>query len=371
MKKYLWAGLGIFLFSLLCSAGEPVYAFLEPDGSPGKPHHLTEEDMRLHLMDNFFYTESYFFIAYLESGEIAYLNLIVSNMSTKKHQPALTLTIITPERERLSTEKDFSPQDLKISEKGFKLRIGDNLLAGTDKHLRLKVSQAGLGLELEFISPVSGVKIGDGCAWFGKDRKIFYCINYPAPRSRIKGKIYYLGKEVPASGWGYVDHCWYNASTTDFEKVWHNLKFFSPQLNLILTSFTTPERFGSQRVGVAFLVNDEKVIDPTTQIKVQESCHQYDPIGGKNYPGRLIFELNFPSQKAEVDFDSSRLVEKMDVLEKLNKGAGSRALKWLINTFICQPYYYRSFGKTELKLSSEQSTKNIRGEASCEVIFVK
>jgi len=371
MRKGFFIAFLLLIFSGLAFAKEPIFAFLEPDGSQGKPHHLTEEDMTLHLMDNFWYTESYFFIAYLDSGEIAYLNLIISNMGTKKHQPALTLTIITPERHRLTTEKDFSPEDLKISKKGFWLQIGDNLLYGDDKHLKLKVKQAGLGLELEFSSPVSGIKLGDGCAWFGKDKKIFYCINYPAPRARVQGKIFYSGKEVPARGWGYVDHCWYNANTTDFERVWHNLKFFSSELNLIITSFTTPERFGSERVGIAFLVNDKEVLDATTKIKVKESSHQFDSVGKKNYPQRLIFELNFSSQKAEIDFDSSRLVEKMDVLEKLNKSAGSRALKWLINTFICQPYYYRSFGKTELKLSLEQSTKNIKGEASCEVIFVK
>jgi len=370
MKKVMLALAALILSSHGGLSMEPVYLFLEKDGSAGQIHHLTLEDMKLHPNQSFWYTESYFFIAYLDSGEIAYLNLIISNMGLKKNQPAMTLTIITPERKRLTTEKDFAPEDLKLAPDHFELKIGENLLAGTDRELSLRVSQATLALELDFKSPTPGFKLGEGTVYFGAKKDSFYSINYPAPRSRVSGSISYDGKKVQAKGWGYVDHCWYNSNTTDFEEIWHNLKLFSDQTTLILTSFTTPEKYANQLVGIAALVDDSKVLFATTDLKVSESDHDFDTAAQKKYPRRILYEFSCPGYRGRIDFNSSRVVEKMDVLEKLDKGA-AKALKWTINKFVAKPFYYRSFGPAELVLEQKSATSRIQGKASCEVIFIK
>jgi len=350
---------------------EPVYTFLEKDGSKGKVHSLTLEDLKLHPAESFWYTESYFFIAYLDTGEIAYLNLLISNMGLKKNQPALTLTIITPTRQRLTAEKDFPPEDLKLSENVFSLKIGDNLLSGDDKKLKLSVRQEKLGLELEFISPTPGFKLGDGCAWFGSKKDIYFCINYPAPRARVSGQILYNDKKVSAKGWGYVDHSWYNADTAEFERTWHNFKFFSPNQNLLLTSFLTTEKYDGKRIGLAALVNDQQVLMATTNLLVTESQYEFDPVGKKNCPRRILFQFTHPEYSGKINFDSSKVVEKMDVLEKLDKTTTSRTLKWAIQTFKQKPFYYRSIGPADLELTAKSSANKIPGQASCEVIFVK
>ena len=370
MKRVLFGLVVLILFSKGGVAGEPVYVFREKDGSVGTIHNLALEDMKLHPNQSFWYTESYFFIAYLESGEIAYLNLIISNMGLKKNQPAVTLTVITPERKRLTTEKDFAPEDLKLAQDRFELKIGGNLLAGTDRELSLRVSQGTLSLELDFKSTVPGFKLGDGAVYFGDKKDSFYSINYPAPRSRVSGNISCDGKKVQAQGWGYVDHCWYNSNTTDFEEIWHNLKLFSDQGTLILTSFTTPEKYGNKLVGIAALVDDSKVVFATTDLKVSEFNHDFDAVGQKKYPRRILYEFLGPGYSGNIDFNSSKVVEKMDVLEKLDKGA-AKALKWTINKFVAKPFYYRSFGPAELVLEQKSAASRIQGKASCEVIFVK
>ena len=218
MKKYIF---GLIIFLGIARGGisaEPIDSFNESNGMAGTVHPLTLEDMKLHPGQSFWYTESYFFIAYLDSGEIAYLNFIITNMGLNKNQPALTLTVITPDGKRLTTEKDFAPADLKAAADKFSLTIGNNQLSGNDKELSLRVSQGELGLDLDFKSPAPGFKLGDGMVYFGPKKDIFYAINYPAPRSRVSGTVSYNGKKVAAKGWGYIDHCWYNANTTDFEK---------------------------------------------------------------------------------------------------------------------------------------------------------
>ena len=130
---------------------EPITIFLEKDGARGRVHELSAEDLKLHPSQSMWYTESYFFIAYLESGEIAYIQLIISNLGLKKNQPGLTLTVITPDRRRLTTEKDFPPEALTFLPGGFGLGIGDNRLSGTDRELKLSVRQDQLALELQYV----------------------------------------------------------------------------------------------------------------------------------------------------------------------------------------------------------------------------
>ncbi len=371
MKKMAFGLLVVLLMARTAAAADPISLFLEKDGSKGKPHNLALADLKLHYAETMWYTESYFFIAYLDSGEIAYIQLLVSNLGMKKNQPALTLTIITPDRKRLTTEKDFAPADLKVGANNFSLKIGDNLLSGDDKNQKLNVRQEKLGFELEFASPTPGFKLGDGCAWFGEKKDIYFCINYPAPRARVSGYIYYDGKKVAASGWGYADHSWYNANSTDFERTWHNLKFFSPDQNLIISSFGAPENFGSQTVAVVALVNDQQVLMATTDLTVTESSFRFDSAGQKNYPQRILYEFKHPDYSGKISFDSSRVIEKMDVLEKLDKSAASKAVKWTIQTFVAKPFYYRAFGPTELDLTAKGVPSKIPGSASCETIFVK
>ncbi len=83
------------------------------------------------------------------------------------------------------------------------------------------------------------------------------------------------------------------------------------------------------------------------------------------------FEFSAPDYSGKINFDASKVIEKMDVLEKLNKSATSRALKWTIQTFVTKPFYYRSVGPAELELTAKGSLSKISGQASCEVIFVK
>jgi hypothetical protein len=358
-------------FCLDAQSAEPVYLFQEPDGGPGELHPLILDDMNPHPLDVFWYTESYFFIAILEGGHIAYVNLVISNMGAKSHQPALTISIITPGGVRLTTEAEYDPEDLEKDENRFRLKMGTNVLEGDSKDIHLELYHEGLGMDLEFKGSFPGYKLGDGKAYFGRDRELFYYIDYPAPRPRVKGTLTINDSSIEVQGWGYVDHCYYNADTTDFEDVWHNFKFYSDDYSVILTSFTTPENYGGQSVALAAIMDDKEVLCATTDVTVIEKDHHLESEGGKNNPHTLVMEFRCPDMLARTTFDAGNIIEKMDVLEKLNKGAATRFLKYLINTFIARPFYYRAMNPAMIQMTINGKTREIRGEAVSEVIFVK
>ncbi len=372
MRRFIFSVLVVgLLFSFYSVAKEPVYLFLEADGGKGMVNPLGIDDMNPHPLEPFWYTESWFFIAILDDGHIAYVNLMLSNMGLKKHQPGLTISIITPDGKRLTTEAEYEPEDLEVSRDRFRLKVGSNVLEGDSKDLRLTLYHQGLGMDIEFKGCFPGYKVGDGTAWFGKDRGLFYYIDYPAPRPRVKGAIIVEDRKIKAKGWGYVDHCYYNGDTTDFEEVWHNFKFHSDEYSIVLTSFTTPGTYGNKNVALATIMDDERVICATTDVTVVEKDHELDPVGGKNNPKTLEFEFRCTDMTARATFDASNIVERMDVLEKLDKGAASKALKFVINTFIARPYYYRSRNETVVNMTIDGEEKEVKGEAVSEVIFVK
>jgi len=359
------------VFAALALAGEPVVLFKEADGSPGKTHALTVADLNPHLMDVFWYTENWFFIAIGDDGHIAYVNLMLSNLGLKKHQPALSFTIVTPDRKRLTTEAEFNPEDLKWSKDKFALKIGENTLEGDDRNVHLKLYNQGLGMDLTFTGKMPGYQLGDGRGKFGPGGSMFYYINYPAPRPEVSGTLTVNDKKLSVHGWGYVDHCYYNANATDFEDVWHNWKFHSPELSINLSNFTTPAKFDAP-FNIASILDDQGVVCVTTDVTVTGKDAKVMKEGGKPYPQTLEYDFRCADgTKAHAVYDARTVVEALDVLGKLNKSAGTRAVKYMINTFIAQPFYYRAIAPVEVQFTRNGETKTIKGQAVSEVIFTK
>jgi hypothetical protein len=359
------------VFAALALAGEPVALFQEADGSPGKIHPLTVADLNPHLMDGFWYTENWFFIAVGDDGHIAYVNLMLSNLGLKKHQPALSFTIITPDRKRHTTEAEFNPEDLQWSRDHFALRIGGNVLDGDDQTVHLKLYNNGLGLDLTFTGKMRGYQMGDGKGRFGAGGSRFYYINYPAPRPEVTGTLTVNDWKLAVHGWGYVDHCYYNANATDFEDVWHNWKFHSPEISINLSNFTTPARFDSP-FNIASILDDQGVVCVTTDVTVTGKDVELMKEGGKPYPQTLVFDFRCADgTKAHAVYDGRTVVEALDVLAKLNQSAGTRTVKYLINTFIAAPFYYRAIAPVEVQFTRHGETKTIKGQAVSEVIFTK
>jgi len=363
--------IGMVVLTSLAFAGEPVVLFKEADGSPGKTHPLTVADMNPHLLDVFWYTENWFFIAICDDGHLAYVNLMLSNMGLKKHQPALSFTIVTPNRKRLTTEAEFNPEEFKWSRDRFALQIGENVLEGDDRNVHLKLYNKGLGLDLTFAGKMRGYQLGDGRGRFGAGEKNFYYINYPAPRPEVTGTLTVQDRKLAVRGWGYVDHCYYNANATDFEDVWHNWKFYSPEISINLSNFFTPAKFEAP-FNIASILDDQGIVCVTTDVTVTGKDVKVMKEGGKPYPQILGYDFRCADgTKAHAVYDARTVVEALDVLAKLNKTAGTRAVKYLINTFIAAPFYYRAIAPVEVQFTRNGETKLIKGEAVSEVIFTK
>lgn len=349
---------------------EPVRLFLEDNGSPGKINGLTLADQNLHPMDGFFYNENYFFIAIDDSGYYGYVNLLISSSGLKPMQPALSFTIVTPDNRRLVRDVDFQPEDLVMEKDHFELRLKDNLFRQTVNGYELRIAHQGLGMDLVYRNRVPGLVLGNGRAEFGEKREDFFYINYPGPRPEVTGEFMVEGKKVPVKGWGYIDHSLTSTDPTGFEGVWHNMKFRSDTHTVLISSFTTPEKY-EKDFGFAVVTDDEKVLCAFTDVRVTEHDVAVDPESGKPYPARVSYQLVGDNCAARATVDSSRITEKFDVLAKLDQKWYGKPVKLAINTFIAEPWYFRAVTPVEVEIDIKGEIITVRGNAFNEIIFTE
>lgn len=369
MKKKTALAL-LALLPLVAFAAEPVRLFREPGGGPGKVNPLTLKDQLLHPSSEFFYNENYFLIAITDAGHYGYVNILISNTGAKPGMPAVSFTIVTPDKKRLVKDLDYQPEDLKMARDKFDLRIGANSFRQTPAGYDLKVGDQTLGMELSYVNRVPGLKVGDGRAVFGAKGEDIMYINYPGPRPDVTGKFFINGKVVPVAGWGYIDHSYTVTNPSNFEETWHNLKFRSDTHTLLISSFGAPDKF-ERDFALAIVTDQNRVICVSTDVKVTEEQVKKDAESGKMYPGRVRYEVRGDACTVKAVMDSSRLTEKFDVLAKLDRKAWGKAAKFVINTFIAEPWYFRSVGPVEIELTAGGQTSKIKGNAFNEIIFTQ
>jgi len=367
VKRTIGIGL-VLMVALVAVAAEPVRLFREKDGSPGKVHPLTLADHNLHPEDGFFYNESHFMIAIADNGYYGYVTFLVSNSGITPKTPGLSFTIVTPDRKRLVKDIDYKPEDLSTSNQKFDLRIKDAYFRETADGFDLKVGDAKLGIELNFVNKVPGFVLGDGRAVFGAEGEDVFYINYPGPRPEFTGKFTVEGKDVPVKGWGYIDHSVTSSNPGNYQEVWHNFKFRADTHTVLISSFTTPDKF-EKDFGFGVVTDDGKVICAYTDVKVTELDVKTDPESDKPYPGKVSYEATGAGCKVRATIDCSKPSEKFDVLAKLEQKWWGRVAKTAINAFIAKPWYYRAVAPVEVEITIGEETVKVKGQAFNEVIF--
>ncbi len=365
----------IFCCALACCfilssalASEPVKLFEENNGSAGKVHELSPADHNIHPQDGFFYNEAWFMIAISDDGHYGYVTFLVSNSGITAMAPGLSFTIVTPDRKRLVKDVDFEPDDLKMGQDKFSLQLKGNYFRETQNGYDLKVDYDGLGMELSFENQVPGLVVGNGNAVFGSDASDVFYINYPGPRPVFSGKFIIDGKEIPVSGWGYIDHSITGSNPGNFQEVWHNFKFRSDSHTVLISSFTTPQQY-ERDFSFGVVTDKDKVLCSFTEIKVTEHDAKNDPESGKLYPQRVGYVATGQGCRVSAIIDTSKPAEKFDVLAKLEQKWYGKVVKMAINSFIAEPWYYRCVEPVVVEITVDRVTNKVSGTAFNEIIF--
>ncbi|PKP60856.1 hypothetical protein CVT91_04325 [Candidatus Atribacteria bacterium HGW-Atribacteria-1] len=317
---------------------------------------LRPEEDAIHLEDDENYFEWWYFDAHLENGYSVVGVLHARHMGSG--QPETLLEIHTPTGENLSADKLYSESDLRASAQECDVWLGGNHVHGHYPKYHLFISEGELEADLTFYSQMQGWKPGEGKFFYGDDGYFAWVV--PVPRAQVEGTIKIGDKVIPVSGTGYHDHNW---GTVDLSKVisyWYWGRLYANDFTLIYADVAAKKHYRNTHVRPLMLACSDQILLSTGEVVVREGEETFSQEANRAYPAHL--DISVPG-KVSVTLEVKEVTEATDFLEDRNP-----ILKWVVNTFLARPAYFRFLSDFTMHVEHEGQTYDLEGETLHEMI---
>ena len=326
---------------------------------------IRPEDDGVHPMDDDNYVEHWYFDARLDNGYLVVGFLWASEMMT--HQPGMELHIYRPSGEKVDVIKSYSESDLRVSEEKCDVWVGENRAyavypeEGGLPVYHLFLSEGGLEADLQFHSEVQGWKPGGGKTDYGDQG--FFAWVVAVPRARVEGKIRIGEETIPAKGIGYHDHNW---ETADLKKVithWYWGRVYAEDFTLLYAYVKTNRRFGEVASKPLMLAYKDRIVYSTGEMVLDDGDWTFNPAANRDYPGFLKIDV---PDKLSLRLEVKDVIDAHDFLEDMNP-----VLKWIVNTFIGYPGWFRFRSDFTLKAEIDGVPYERKGQTLHEMVALR
>ncbi|CCH43795.1 Survival factor 1 [Wickerhamomyces ciferrii] len=280
-----------------------------------------------------------FYFNDLTTGIIGFAQVIHSNVVGIHTTAQFTFKLFnTNTKEQIWTStklEDFIIKGENFYASNLKIEINDE---GNEYHLVSKVNPESI-VDLKFSKIAPSVKIGkDGVTIYGDDvenpwgtmRHVFW------PRNKVEGSIQSTKegstetKNYEINGFSMFVMALQGMKPHHAAATWNFLNFHSKSLSTVVMEFTTPKSYGSTKVSLAFLSNDEGIIGSSINNEVLHLNPEIDEVGWPK-PTSLEFKGHGIDSKAndeQVQSGSAKpvewtlkgglqLVERVDVMHEI------------------------------------------------------
>lgn len=286
--------------------------------------------------------EGYGFWVQLDDGSTLLLSLLISNLG-KPQQPAIHLSLYPPSGTPIEAFEEHAAGSLKYGDAHlvFQRNHLEKLSDGKIR-LRFAVPLAGKTAEkreitgdLTFTPIMQPYRRGDGKVYFEGDQKRFELVLL-MPYGKVEGHYTLGDKVVPTKGFGYIDHTSQNIWAHHIATRWFNYRFFSPELFIACTSFTTPPNYGSMSISHVLVGRHGEPLFASDQHALQLSQLSEDPVSGYSVPGAIRTTVAGDGHRLEINLPQTPYLDRMDMLEDVNV-----LLRTFVRAFVARPYTYR------------------------------
>jgi hypothetical protein len=312
------------------------------------------------------FIESYTFWIQLDGGDTILVSLLISNLGHPQ-QPGVAVALYPASGPSFRSAVDYPSDRLKIQ--GDKIAFADSTYekVGDKYRLRLNMPVKTGGRfvsDFTFTPTLPSFFRGNGQIEYAEGRRFELLVLYP--RSRVEGSYTYQGKTVAVSGVAYGDHAAQNLWPHHIADRWVNYRFFSPELNVAVTSCTASSRFDHARVTHALVADGEKLRFSTDTQQLELRGGSVDSTSGYRVPQALATTLTGPDLKLKLDVPLGRPLDRIYLFADLNP-----FLRTFLRTFIANPYAYRFRQSTQAILyEGKNEPRRIKGTFLAEIIFV-
>lgn len=322
----------------------------------------------VHLIDHKHYFEHWYFDARLEDGHVVVAFLQASELINRK--PGVELHVYKPSGEKLSVTRLYAEKDVRASESGFDVTIGDNHAhaefdaEGLPVH-RLRMAEGDMEFDLAYHNLLPGWKPGGGMTRYGSEE--FFAWVVPSPKAAVEGTVRFGSTELRARGIGYQDHNWGVGDMKRIIDFWYWGRIYADDFTLLYAYVMTRKRYGRACSTPLMLARDGRILLSTGEVELERLGSVFNTAANRDYPGKL--RLTVPG-RVSLKLEVQEVIDAHDFVDDLPVVRG-RLVKPVVNRLVGRPGYFRFDSRFELEVQLEGRKHERSGRTLHEMVALR
>lgn len=273
------------------------------------------------------------------------------------------ILLVGPDGKRYYVKRQFKEKDVKLAKDRLFLQEGGNLIEGKNGVFRLKLVFDTISCDLTYKNIVPSWKPGNGHVYLDKEKKISSFLVVTSPWADVTGTIRLPDRTLNVKGEGYADKAVGTQTPFKQNPYLFSIRVFSPpgtpkeqRWMFCLLESTTHTSFGSKKIPLLYLCNNNKMILATKNYEREVTQWKKGAQADQRYPGVIKIHAEGNGYAIKGEYVGGKLFDVLNVFSELPAWWRSIAEK-----FGKAMVHYRSHGTLNATVTSpDGKTTNIR-----------
>ncbi len=300
--------------------------------------------------------EWWYFDAHLDDGAKVVVVFMNKDLSTPNRplEPLIRLNLDLADGRTYSKTVPFAPEQWSAKSEHADVRIAGNRFTGDLHTYRITVELDDIAVDATLTGTVPAWRPETGYLLFGEDRAKEFAWLPSVPQGDVQVTYRVNGETHTASGIGYHDHNWGNASLLEVVHDWYWGRGQVGPYTVIASYITAHERYGYEAFPIFMLAKDGNIIaDDATKVRFEAEGVFTDPHTGKPVAGITRYTYDDGDDRFVVTFDRERDLARERMLD------GVKGVKRLVALLA-------RFDGAYLRFTGECTVQHFRGGALVE-----
>jgi hypothetical protein len=228
--------------------------------------------------------EWWYFDAHLDDGAklvVVFLTKEITDLG-KPLSPVIRIDLTRPDGTPVKELAEFAAETFSASTETCDVRIGGNVFAGDLHTYTIRAQVNDVEVDITLTGQVPAWRPETGYFLFGEQGEHYFAWLPSVPQGRVEATYRVGGTSRTATGVGYHDHNWGNASMLELMHHWYWARGAAGPYSVIASYITAEKPYGYQALPVFMLARDGKLIaDDGGKVTFEELGRYTDTATGK------------------------------------------------------------------------------------------
>ena len=228
--------------------------------------------------------EWWYFDAHLDDGAKLVVVLLTKDFTNLKQplSPMIRIDLTRPDGTSVSRLVELAAETFSASAETCEVRIGDNVFAGDLHTYTIRARVEDVEVDVTLTGQVPAWRPETGFWLFGEQGEHYFAWLPSVPHGRVGATYTVAGTSVSATGVGYHDHNWGNASMLELMHHWYWARGAAGPYSVIASYITAQKGYGYAELPVFMLARDGHLIaDDAGKVTFEELGRYTDAATGK------------------------------------------------------------------------------------------